>query len=338
MSRNLFDEVLLAMEAGIQNLPEDWQSNWGQYRGPPVSLGAVRFLIKFLDMVIDDFKDESIEWQNLVTRIILLMDTISCVIKNIPYHRKVFAETPAIMHHVCILQTILVMGDEILKIPPLQNQQTVRRQGITYNRGTPGRRAPPLGTLVADEKMDTDDSSVNGREGLARSKTMPTDGPPERKYARRSLEQESIENHPVTSAMLYPLPSVDIMEFDSTTGFRSRENLLNLYRYRKISPIYIMNLKKSTLKIIGSLCVAVPEFRDIAAEYGIVDAAFKTTKAGESIKSDYLVVARGALVDICMNHEQNFQSLKDIEPSPAHLLAKHDVIDRLMLANGNSHH
>ena len=124
MSRNLFDEVLLAMEAGIQNLPEDWQSNWvrcnlyrllsydrsffqGQYRGSPVSLGSVRFLIKFLDMVIDDFKDESIEWQNPVTRIILLMDTISCVIKNIPCHRKVFAETPAIMHHVCILQNIV---------------------------------------------------------------------------------------------------------------------------------------------------------------------------------------------------------------------------------------
>uniref|UniRef100_A0AC34QMK3 Uncharacterized protein n=1 Tax=Panagrolaimus sp. JU765 TaxID=591449 RepID=A0AC34QMK3_9BILA len=331
MSRTNFDDLLLALEKGIKTCLK-WEANKGEYGGPPILKSAVYYLIKFFDMSIDDFKDETLDWHFLFSRIISLMDSISYVIKNICCYREIFREVPALMHNVCQLQNIIVTGDEILKENRINHniqQQVVRRQGITANRPFPSRKTISTSGILSDERADD--------EGLARSKMVSHDGPPERKYARRSVEHELMENHSLTSAMLYPLPSVEILEFDVNTGFRSRESLLNLYRTRRISPVYIVNMKKAILRLIGSLCVAVPEYKDIASEYGIVDSTFKSTKVGDSIKGDYLVVARSALVEICTDHEKNLQSLKDIEPSPSHLLAKHDVMDRLMIANGDSH-
>lgn len=253
-------------------------------------------------MSIDDFNDETLDWHFLFSRIISLMDSISYVIKNISCYRIIFREVPALMHHICQLQNIvsifktmfyifkkmfqIVTGDEILKENRLlhnNQQQVVRRQGITANRPFPSRKTFAISGFPSDERVDEDNGNV------ARTKMVTHDGPPERKYARRSIEHELMENHPLTSTLVFPLPSVEIMEFDVNTGFRSRDSLLTLYRTRRISPVYIINFKKAILRLIGSLCVAVPEYKDITSEYGIVDSTFKSTKVGDNVKGDYVM-------------------------------------------------
>lgn len=171
------------------------------------------------------------------------------------------------------------MGDEIRSITPLNHQQMIRRQGLTFSRNVP-RKLP--------SSNSEDHSDIDNSYGVPRSNTMPAEGPPDRKYPRRTIEQESIENQPATSETLYPLPSVEIMDYDLTTGFRSKDYLLSLFRTRRISLVYTINLKKAILRLIGSMCVAVPEYREIASEYGIVESVFKSTSTNEAMKGDYV--------------------------------------------------
>lgn len=187
----------------------------------------------------------------------------------------------------------MLAGDEINRC-----HRSGRRVEIPLNRNSGNRRSRN------GEDNNTDDNirittttcgsaatneSEGGGGGVVRSKTMPTDGPPDRKYARKTIEQDTIENiPPVSSIILFPLPSVEILDMNLSTTFRTRESFLNLYRQRKISAFYILNLKRATLRLLGSLCIASSSNKDIAAEHEVVENVFKLARAGDSVKVDYV--------------------------------------------------
>ena len=166
-------------------------------------------------------------------------------------------------------------GDEILKC-----NRGIRRIEIPPNRNIGNRRRHD--DITSGEDID------RTIEGVVRSKTMPTEGPPDRKYARKTIEQDTIENIPASSAIIYPLPSVEIMEVTLSTDFRTQDSFLNLYKQRKISAYYILNLKRATMRLLGSLCVASPANKDVAADHAAIETTFKLVKAGDSVKADYV--------------------------------------------------
>uniref|UniRef100_A0AC35FLG5 Uncharacterized protein n=1 Tax=Panagrolaimus sp. PS1159 TaxID=55785 RepID=A0AC35FLG5_9BILA len=329
LNRNVFNELLTIVEKIVKNKYDD-------ERKPPMLGSAVKFIIKFFDISIDDFREERVDWHAHVSRFVHLMDIMSFIIRNVKSYR-IFFDKPALMHNVCAIQDLLLAGDEINRC-----HRSGRRVEIPLNRNSGNRRSRN------GEENNTDDNirvvttcgsaAINeiegngggGGGGVVRSKTMPTDGPPDRKYARKTIEQDTIENiPPVSSIILFPLPSVEILDMNLSTTFRTRESFLNLYRQRKISAFYILNLKRATLRLLGSLCIASSSNKDIAAEHEVVENVFKLARAGDSVKVDYVALVKRALTEICTDHEKNLQALNDIEQHPSHLISKKDVIDTI---------
>uniref|UniRef100_A0A7E4UR85 SCAPER_N domain-containing protein n=1 Tax=Panagrellus redivivus TaxID=6233 RepID=A0A7E4UR85_PANRE len=295
----------------------DMLLSFGLDKSEPILSSAVYLIIKFFDITIDNFHEERGDYHMVVSRLCRLMEIMNQLLRNTPAFYTAFKH-PSVMHNVCALQNLLVEGDEITKaLPPLQHSSPQRKRRSTLDNTSPNSSGPDI------VDIDTNLPSIEH-------------GPPERKYPRKCVSQDSIDSteRPITSESLFPLPSTELVPVDAKTSFRTRDAFLHLYRQRKISRFYITNLKRTTIRLVGALCIASPSHRDIAAEYNMVASIFKTARTGELIKTDYIPHVRRTLIDLCTGHPKNIAALKEVEQHPAHLVSKEDIL-ALLLPEGN---